>query len=182
MPDEVASINPQRSTLNRPLRVLIVGTVGLRKGAPYVMEAAKRLKGQAEFRWVGAISLRPEAAAEMGQYVQLAGPVPRSEVARHFEWADVFVLPSLCEGSATVTYEALAHGLPVICTANTGSVVRDGVEGYIVPARDTKGLTARLEGLLKNPGLHASMRLSAAKRTQEHTLAEYGRRLLLALS
>jgi glycosyltransferase involved in cell wall biosynthesis len=146
------------------------------------MEVAKRLKGQAEFRWVGAISLRPEAAAEMGQHVQLTGPVPRGEVTRHFEWADVLVLPSLCEGSATVTYEALACGLPVICTANTGSVVRDGAEGYIVAPRDINGLTARLEGLLKDPGLLASMRLSAGKRAQEHTLAEYGRRLLLALS
>ena len=47
--------------------------------------------------------------------------------------ADVFVFPSLFEGSAVVTYEALAAGLPSVVTPSAGSVVRDGVEGFIVP-------------------------------------------------
>ena len=50
--------------------------------------------------------------------------------------ADVFVFPSLFEGSAVVTYEALACGLPSIVTPNAGSVVRDGVDGFHVPAGD----------------------------------------------
>ena len=58
-PDEVDAINHQLSTLNCPLRVLTVGAVGLRKGAPYVLEAARQLKGQAEFRWVRGVELSP---------------------------------------------------------------------------------------------------------------------------
>ena len=49
--------------------------------------------------------------------------------------ADVFVFPSLFEGSAVVTYEALACGLPSVVTPDAGSVVRDGVEGFVVPGR-----------------------------------------------
>ena len=48
--------------------------------------------------------------------------------------ADVFVFPSLFEGSAVVTYEALACGLPSVVTPSAGSVVRDGAEGFLVPA------------------------------------------------
>ena len=61
--------------------------------------------------------------------------------------ADVFVFPSLFEGSAVVTYEALASGLPCVVTAEAGSVVRDGVEGFVVGARDVATLAARMETL-----------------------------------
>jgi glycosyltransferase involved in cell wall biosynthesis len=107
--------------------------------------------------------------------------VPRSELAKHFEWADVFLLPSICEGSATVTYEALAHGLPVVCTANTGSVVRDEVDGFIVPARDPAAVTARLCRLLEDPELLDRLSSNAATRAKQFTVVKYGDRLTSVL-
>jgi glycosyltransferase involved in cell wall biosynthesis len=166
---------------NRPLRVLTVGAVGLRKGSPYVLAAAKQLKGVAEFRMVGSIGVTRKAEAQLRTHLELTGPVPRNEVAGQFAWADVFLLPSLCEGSATVTYEALGHGLPVICTPNTGSVVRDGMEGYIVPARDISGIVSGLETLAKDPNLLGKLGINARSRAQEYTVAQYSRRLLSAL-
>ena len=62
--------------------------------------------------------------------------VPHRELHTQFQSGDVFVYPSLHEGSAIATYEALASGLPVITTRNSGSVVRDGIDGFIVPIRD----------------------------------------------
>ena len=50
--------------------------------------------------------------------------------------ADVFAFPSLFEGSAVVTYEALACGLPSVVTPESGSVARDGVDGFVVPSGD----------------------------------------------
>jgi glycosyltransferase involved in cell wall biosynthesis len=179
--DEVAIINLQPSTLNRPLHVLTVGAVGLRKGAPYVLAAARQLKGQAEFRWVGGVELLPAAAQHMAESVHLTGAVPSTQLAAHFQWADVFLLPSLCEGSATVTYEALGHGLSVICTPNTGSVVRDGVEGFIVPVRDAAAIAERMERLAVDVELRTQMAANAKARAAEFTVAEYGRRLLSVL-
>ena len=173
-----AGLSSQKSELkNRPLRVLTVGTVGLRKGSPYVLEAATQLKGHAQFRLVGGIEVEREAEAQLRKHLELTGPVSRSEIARHFAWADVFLLPSLCEGSATVTYEALAHGLPVICTVNTGSVVRDGVEGFIVPIRDAAAIVDRLRHLLDDPEMFKVMRTNATKRADEFTVAKYAERL-----
>ncbi len=174
-------LNPQPSTLNRPLRVLTAGTVGLRKGSPYVMEAAKQLKGRAVFRMAGSIGVTHEAERQLREFVELTGSVPRSEVARHFEWADVFLLPSLCEGSATVTYEALGHGLPVVCTPNTGSVVRDSVDGFIVPIRNVAAIAARLEQLANDDSLRNYLSANARQRAGDFTVATYGRRLLAAL-
>ncbi|MGA2176576.1 MAG: glycosyltransferase family 4 protein [Verrucomicrobiota bacterium] len=181
-PDEVASINLQPSTLNRPLRVLTVGAVGLRKGSPYVLQAARRLKGQAQFRMVGTLAVTLQTQAQLREHLELIGRVPRNEVRQHFEWADVFLLPSVCEGSATVSYEALAYGLPVICTPNTGSVVRDGVDGFIIPMRDVDAIQDRLERLASDIDLRVYMSAKARERAEEFTLAAYGRRLVSALS
>lgn len=167
---------------NRPLRVLSVGSVGLRKGAPYVYEAAKALQGRAEFRWVGGVSLTSEAVQKMQKYVQLLGITPRSEMHRHYEWADVFLLPSICEGSATVTYEALTWGLPVICTPNTGSVVRPGIDGELIPIADSTAIIAQLSRFIENSDLIKQISTNARARSEVFTTAAYSRRLLNALA
>jgi glycosyltransferase involved in cell wall biosynthesis len=191
--DEVAALNYQPSTLrssatedgstlNRPLRVLSVGAVGLRKGSPYVMEAAKQLKDKAVFRMVGNIGVTSQAEARLREHLELTGPAPRSDIAKHFAWADVFLLPSLCEGSATVTYEALGYGLPVVCTPNAGSVVRDGLEGFIVPVRDATAIAGRIEQLAQDLELRAKMAARAKARAAEFTVGAYGQRLLAAFN
>ena len=136
-------------TVNRdgPLRVLFMGTVCLRKGMADFVRVAEALQGRMNFRVVGPEILLPEAGARLRRCAEVPGPVPRAEVGALYEWADVFLFPSHCEGSATVCYEALAHGVPVICTQNTGSVVRDGMEGFIVEAGDVEGMICRLEQL-----------------------------------
>jgi glycosyltransferase involved in cell wall biosynthesis len=181
-PDEVAALNPPRSTPNRPLRVLTVGTVGLRKGSPYALEAAKQLKDKAVFRMVGSIGVTSQAEAQFREHLELTGPAPRSDIAKHFAWADVFLLPSLCEGSATVTYEALGYGLPVICTPNAGSVARDGMEGFTVPVRDATAIAGRIERLAQDTELRAQMAAHAKTRAAEFTVAAYGQRLLAAFT
>ena len=170
---------PKRREPGR-LRVLTVGAIGLRKGSPYVLEAAERLAGRAEFRMVGPIQILSGAESRLRKKVHVTGIVPRSEIASHFEWADVFLLPSLCEGSATSTYEAMAHGLPVVCTPQTGSVVRDGVDGFIVPARDPAAIAEKIETLAADSSLLASMSAGARQHSSGFTLEKYGERLLAA--
>lgn len=165
-----------------PLRVLTVGEVGLRKGSPYVAEAARILGKSATFRMAGPSRLSPDVKAEIGRSVELRGIVPRAEMAKEYEWADVFLLPSICEGSATAIYEALAAGLPVICTENAGSVVRDGVDGFIVPIRDSEAIAKAVTDLSEHPGTRAAMSENAVTRAAEFTVKRYGERLLEALS
>src|SRR6266481_9788976 len=61
---------PPRPAHGGPLRILTVGTVGLRKGSPYVLAAARALKRQAIFRMVGAIDILPRAAAFLSEAVE----------------------------------------------------------------------------------------------------------------
>jgi glycosyltransferase involved in cell wall biosynthesis len=178
--DNMAIAPTKRQRDPGQLRVLTVGAIGLRKGSPYVLETAELLAGRAEFRMVGPIQILPAAELRLRKKVHLTGIVPRSEIASHFDWADVFLLPSLCEGSATSTYEAMAHGLPVICTPQTGSVVRDGVDGFIVPARARDVIAEKLHALAADPVLLSAMSASAREHSADFTLAKYGERLLAA--
>jgi glycosyltransferase involved in cell wall biosynthesis len=175
------AVAPCRSFDRGPLRVLTVGTVRLHKGAPYVLAAARSLKGRVEFRMVGHIGVTRCARALLSRHVTLLGAVPQSEIQQHYEWADVFLLPSICEGSAAVCYEALATGLPVVTTPNAGSVVRDGTDGFIVPIRDAEAIVQKLELLVRDRKMLAWMSANAAARSGEFTLEKYGERLMGAV-
>jgi glycosyltransferase involved in cell wall biosynthesis len=130
------------------LHILFAGSLGLRKGVPYLLNALLQLKGKIPFvcKAAGSIQLRSEVLERYDDVCQFLGQVPRSEMAALYSWADVFVLPSLCEGSAMVTYEALRYNLPIITTRNAGSIIRDGLGGWIVPAQSADAIA---ESLLK---------------------------------
>jgi glycosyltransferase involved in cell wall biosynthesis len=171
----------ERRPAHGPLRVLTVGAVGLMKGSPYVLEAARSMGSRAEFRMVGPLGVSEAAAQKLRRHVQLLGPITRTEIMDQYAWADVFLLPSLCEGSATVTYEALRSGLPVVCTRNTGSVVRDGVDGFVVPIRDIEAIVDRLGQMTRMPAQLHRMGMKAQERAKEFTLDQYQERLIAAL-
>jgi glycosyltransferase involved in cell wall biosynthesis len=167
-----------------PGRVLFVGTVGLLKGSHYLAAAARILterKVLCDIHVVGPITKhqRCDPLFEGPEYI---GQVPRSSVQSEFLAADVFVLPTLSDGFALSHLEALACGVPVITTPNCGSVVRDGVDGVIVPIRDPVALANAIEKIITNPDLRSRMSLSARARAREHTWERYGERLMHAFS
>lgn len=169
----------ERNSAGRPLRVLFVGEVGLRKGAPYLLEALNRLdRRTVDARLAGSVVLAPDRLARYEGRVQLLGPVPRSEMPELFRWADVFVLPSIVEGSATVTYEALMSGLPVITTANSGSIVRDGESGRIVAVRNSAAIADAITEYAEDRTLLKRHRRGALAARADADIRRYSRDLL----
>ncbi|HUP04568.1 MAG TPA: glycosyltransferase family 4 protein [Bryobacteraceae bacterium] len=168
-----------------PGRVLFVGSVGLRKGNHYLAEAARLL---AERRVPCQIRVVGPMPANLHSSPLFAGPryvgqIPRTEVREEFLRADMFVLPTLAEGSATAHIEALACGLPVVTTPNCGTWIRDGVEGFLAPVRDAAALADRIEGIVTNRVLRAGMSAAARQLAlREHTWARYEERLVETLS
>ena len=127
---------------------------------------------------IGPVAIDRDCLARYDRWCELVGPVPRSLMSELYDWADTLVLPSICEGSATVTYEAMARGIPVITTPNSGSLIRDGVEGFIVPIRDHSAIQKKIELLRDDGGLWLSMANAATERAREASLDAYGKRLL----
>ena len=163
---------------NRPLKILTVGAVGLRKGSPYILEAAKHFVGKVEFTIVGDYSqLSKDIVSELKAYINLVGHVSRDKVSEFYKCADVFLLPSICEGSATVTYEAMQYGLPLIVTPNTGSVVRNGEEGIIIEAGNSQCLVDAINILLNSPYLVSKYSSKVINRASYASLDSYSKRL-----
>ncbi len=161
-----------------PVTVGFVGKVGLRKGAPYIFELARRFDpAVARFVLVGDLRIEPSIAEKNRRAVELVGPVPRSEVVNWLERFDVFLLPSTCEGSAGAVNEAMAAGLPVIVSPNSGSWVRDGVEGFITEYDDIDKMEHSLRQLLDSPQRRHEMGLAGRARVEEFTVSRYGSEL-----
>lgn len=150
------------TTKHGPLRVLFAGEVGLRKGVPDLLAALRRLPQHAvEVKLAGRIMLADDKLRDLPAGVQFLGHMPRARMPELFRWAEVFVLPSIVEGSATVTYEALMSGVPVIATPNAGTPVRDGVDGVIVPIRAPQALAEALQRYAEDPKLLVSHQAAA---------------------
>ncbi|MGH2543215.1 MAG: glycosyltransferase, partial [Ardenticatenaceae bacterium] len=77
---------------------------------------------------------------------------------------------------------ALACGLPLVTTANAGSVMRDGCEGFLVPVADSTALAGRLEQLRANERLRREMSRAARARAEQFTWDIYQKALVEAYS
>jgi glycosyltransferase involved in cell wall biosynthesis len=157
-------------------RAIFVGALLLRKGIPDLLEAAKR--AQVELWLVGPrnAEVEPFLQRYAGHY-QHQGSVPQSRLPGYYAQADVFVIASIEEGLAMVIPQALACGLPVICTENSGGddLVRDGVNGFVVPIRDPGALAERLAALRDDPDRLAEMKRAAAGSVANgHSWRDYG--------
>jgi starch synthase len=158
-------------------RVVFAGRLEVRKGLHYLLDAWRMANVDGELVLAGGPGEQAFVARmrqqHKGTFVE-AGNLGRADLAELFSRSDVFVLPSLAEGSAVATYEALAAGLPCIVTAETGSVVRDGVEGFVIPARDTQALSDRLRQLHGDRELRRRMSQAALERSREFTCQSQG--------
>lgn len=169
---------PAAKPSGQKFRILFVGSLSQRKGIKYLLEAVKRLKlPDAELVLVGRRIGSEAAFAPYDGVFRHVPHVPYHEVHRLFAEADLFVYPSLHEGSAFATYEAMASGLPVVATPNTGSVVRDKVDGFIVPPRDVEALMERIELLYRDPERRRAMGASARRRAEAYTWGAYRERV-----
>ena len=102
-------------------------------------------------------------------------------MAREFAAADLFVIPSLAETGPEVNYEALACGVPVVTTPEARAVVRDGIEGRIVRARDPELLANAIVEIIEDREKRDRMARASRERARDFTWECYGERLVSAL-
>ena len=159
----------------RPFRALFVGQLCFRKGIRYLLGAWRTL-GLSEAELVLVGSVHDEVRSLLAGYRDLPGirlvgfagdPSP------HYASASAFVFPTLDEGSAKVTSEAMAAGLPVITPPEAGSLTADGDTGFLVPARDAEALADRLATLHGHPEICAAMGTAARERILPYTWERY---------
>lgn len=158
----------QKSSKDGDLRFLFVGGVNRRKGADVLLDVFEELNIEGwQLTIAGGIDMElAERVRELDNpRIQILGVVTRDEVVKLMQSHHVFVFPTLAEGSARVVWEAMAAGMAIITTPNCGSVVENGVHGYLIRPGDTQELDQAVKACLEG-------------RTSVTELGENGRELV----
>jgi glycosyltransferase involved in cell wall biosynthesis len=164
----------------QPPRAVYVGTLSRRKGMHDLVTALQVLAARGTALPLdvvgGGHEVGEQEADELRSRleesqlpVRLLGSLPPAEVARTLQAAQLFVLPSHWEGQPIAILEAMATGLPVVVTAVGANpdVVRNGIEGRVVPSHDPEALAGALEELVCDPALRVRLGAGARARAQE---------------
>lgn len=171
VPEEAKSFKrnyPLAFNRARPLRILFLGQVILRKGIARIIEAAQLLLDKpVEFIIAGPIGIHPVPKLPNLKWV---GRVPRLEAIDFFKEADVFLFPSLSDGYGLTQLEARAWQLPLIVSEFCGKVVTDQYDGWILEKVDAESIKRIINDILEDPALlskfssnisyHSEVRLS----------------------
>jgi glycosyltransferase involved in cell wall biosynthesis len=168
----------KRGSPTKTITIIFVGTWSLQKGCDLLTSAVRSVP-DARLVHVGAIGdlAFPEGD---GRLVHVDA-VPQRELAQLYAEGDIFVLASREDGFGNVLVQALASGLPVICTDHTGgadlahtSTLADRI--IVVPHNDTHALAAAISKI--GGQLRAGLRLPALSENDRKTLtwAAYGQR------
>ena len=148
---------PAAFTAERPLRVLFLGQVNLRKGSMPLMEAMRELRHEpVEFIIAGPLQFEVPANLLNQPRVRWLGAVPRGAAARFYKNADVFLFPTFSDGFGLTQLEAQAWKLPMIVSRFCGEVVQDGRNGLLLPEVTSEAIAGALRQCVARPGLLAT--------------------------
>lgn len=165
-------------------RIIHCGGISMQKGAHYLLQAFYELNlPDAELWLIGSMSneIKPFLEKYDNGRVFHKGPYPQNILYRYYSQGSVFCLASIQEGLAMVQPQAMACGLPVICTTNTGGedIIRDGVDGVIIPIRDVEALKEKILYMFENQYRCKEMGQSARNRVQSgFSWDDYGERMV----
>jgi glycosyltransferase involved in cell wall biosynthesis len=179
------SIFAPRAELVQPPVFICVGMICLRKGHQYLFRAfeiVKRSVPDAQLICVGEYrsDFRRERVKWGGKFRHYEH-LSHQELAPLLARSTAFVLPSVEEGFARVLTEAMAAGLPIIASYESGAttLVQDGVEGFIVPPRDPQRLAEAMVRIAIDRDLNRKMGDAAYRKgAVKNTWQDYGDRLL----
>ena len=152
--------------------IIHCGTLSFRKGVHYLMKAFNELNlPNSRLLLIGSISdeFRKTYKKLKNDSTFHIGPFPQEILSNYYSKGSIFCLASLEEGLAMVIPQAMACGLPVICTYNTGGseIVRNGIDGYLINARDVEQLKRCIQELYLDEKLRLNMSNNASQRVRD---------------
>jgi glycosyltransferase involved in cell wall biosynthesis len=171
----------QNTESGRGLTMIFVGGCAPRKGLHYALEAWLKSTAHEKGTFLIAGEFIPGYAERLS--AQLAHPSVkrlghRSDVPELMRQSDLFVLPSIEEGSALVTLEARGCGCVLLVSDASGAICKNGENALTQEARDVATLAEQMTRLDKDRALLKRLRTASLSTAQDITWAAAGRKLL----
>jgi glycosyltransferase involved in cell wall biosynthesis len=169
---------PESFSQERPLTVLFLGQVILRKGIVAVLDAIELLAGYPiEFWIVGTQQIDIPLHFQNHSQIRWIGQVNRSQTAKYYQLADVFLFPTLSDGFGLTQLEAQVWQLPIIASCNCGKVVLDGINGCLLSEVSGQAIANILKICLNTPK-KLEMLAKSSKITHKFSIKNLAEQLL----
>jgi glycosyltransferase involved in cell wall biosynthesis len=174
-----------KSNLFRPIkkdddifRIIYVGQITFRKGIQYLLEAFTKLNlPGSELLLVGGVDplFRPILARYQGSFRHIPH-LAHVDLFAHYGQSSIFAMPSLADSFGLVVFEAMACGLPVLISQNTGAadLVRHGEHGFVVPIRDVEAIQQAIVAAYESPELVTKLSANATALARAQSWERYG--------
>ncbi len=176
---EVLSQDPEKEHLT----AVFVGRIGIRKGAHLLLDYWVRAGVNGKLMLIG--NIEPDALPLIEPYLNRPDieHVPYTKNLKLlYEEADVFILPSLEEGSPLVTYLALGAGLPcLVSPMGGGGIIEDGGEGLVNDPHDADAWVHAIRRLFADHALRSSLGQNAYDKAPRYLWSNVGRQRLQLL-
>jgi glycosyltransferase involved in cell wall biosynthesis len=180
---DINNFRPKKKKDN-VFRIIFSGGGSFRKGYHYLLKAFYDLNlSNAEVWHLGNIN--EDMQTTFQKYKKnnwiLKGTIQQDKLADYYSQGTVLILPSTDEGLALVTLQAMACGLSIICTHNTGvgDIIENGKQGFIIPARKIDILKRKILFMYNNPNIAKKMGILARKKiVKDCSWDHYGARYL----
>ena len=169
--------NPDIQPETERLKVVFIGAVTFRKGADIVLQSWKKIRKSfplAELHFYGSVEME---IPEQIEGVFFHGFIPQETLVEELRRAHISVLPSFFEGSSLAIYQSMAMGLAIITTINSGSIIENDRNGFIINYGSEKELTSGLEMLLREKNLRQRLASNAVTDIREYSWDNYGKKL-----
>ncbi len=143
-----------KDRITLPLKVVYFGSVSIRKGVTYLLDAMKKLPAsEAKLTVIGPVEAALSGLRAKHPEVEWLASKSHAELARLLPTFDVFVLPTLEDGFGQTLVQAMACGLVPISTDRCGAaeVLEQGVDGFVVPAGSSGAIASILQQLAQDP-------------------------------
>lgn len=175
---DVEKFTPIKSTKKHDkLTLIFVGQLNRRKGLHHLLHCARELSEKLDIIIVGGINPTFDLYKEYkdDSNITFTGFVDRDLLKEHYANADVFVLPSLAEGMSLAGLEAMAFGMPILCSDHSGinDLVEDGVNGYVFQTGNIEDLKNKICWFVKNKEKCITMGKRSREIAMEHTWERY---------
>ncbi len=183
-PDAVKNID--KNSIGKTI-FICAGNQSLRKGTHLLYQAWKNCNfkaEEAELWMIGSNQLPLKLRQGLGEHVKFIPNMPHSEMLQLMAKADLLVLPTLCDGFGLVITEAMAQGLPVITTYNSGGpdLITDGKNGFLLNAGDAEQLANCLKWCVLNKSLVENMRIDALQKAKTYPWASFRKQLVTEIT